>query len=206
MRITPKQLAIGAIVTIAVGFPLTALLMLLSTGSALQIAVAAAALVAFYVPFHREVKAALDGAEPGGLTVSTVILIIAAYAPMTVLGFFWVTFPSMLGSVLLLRLRMPWGLVALAPVVGGQVWFATLAYSSNPSSSSNSSSSPVSVFYGGSTSGSRSWSRASCCTRRCGWWRSPGSWSGPGPSWRRPRCCASGCASPGTCTTGSAAA
>ncbi|GGS64361.1 hypothetical protein GCM10010156_24290 [Planobispora rosea] len=134
MRITPKQLAIGAIVTIAAGFPLTALLMLLSAGSALQIAVAAAGLVAFYVPFYRETRAALDGAEPGGLTVSLVTLIVASYAPMAVLGFFWSVFPSMLGSVLLLRLRMPWGLVALAPVTAGQVGLAVLGYSGSSGS------------------------------------------------------------------------
>ncbi|AWS41865.1 sensor histidine kinase [Streptosporangium sp. 'caverna'] len=117
MRLTPRRLAIGVIVLMSVGFMISAVILIVQDGGLTGIAVLSVALPGFFVPHFLHIRAALRGAEPGGLTVGLLVQAVAAYAPIMILppflGSLWWGAPCILLGPALLRLRLPLAFGAL---------------------------------------------------------------------------------------------
>lgn len=124
MRISPRPLAIGLVTLISVGFMILPVIMIAQHGGAPGIAVLAAGLPCFFVPHLLHVRAALRGAEPGGLTLGMGIQVLATYVPFAVLpgqfGYWWTGAPTILLGSVLLRLRPPFALGALVAMTAAQ--------------------------------------------------------------------------------------
>ncbi|MEU9834875.1 histidine kinase [Streptosporangium sp. NPDC048047] len=120
MRMTPQRLAVGLVVLLSVGFTVAPVILMVRYGGPAAAAVLSIVLPAFFVPHFRHVRAALRGAEPGGVTVGLAVQTAAAYAPMLLLpndaASWWWGAPSILLGSVLLRLRPPLALGFLAPM------------------------------------------------------------------------------------------
>ncbi|GAA3426678.1 hypothetical protein GCM10018953_38610 [Streptosporangium nondiastaticum] len=117
---TPQRLAVGLVVLLSAGFTISPVIVMVRSGGLAAVAVFSVVLPAFFVPHFRHVRAALRGAEPGGVTLGIVVQTIAAYAPIPLLpngtGNWWWGTPSILLGSVLLRLRPPLALGFLVPM------------------------------------------------------------------------------------------
>lgn len=121
MRINPQHLAVGVVYTISIGF--TANLLTLAR-SPLEAGALTVASIAFLIPHHLQIQAALRGRGQGGFPVALIVQTVATYAPIpyllslwVVLGYNWaVSMPTILTGVVLVRLRPRFAIPIMAVI------------------------------------------------------------------------------------------
>ncbi|MFJ2029150.1 sensor histidine kinase [Streptosporangium sp. NPDC087985] len=122
MRINPQRLTVGIIYTISIGFTAT---MLTIVRSPLEATVLTVAAVAFLIPHHLLIRAALRGGEQRGVPALLIVQTVATYAPIPYLASLWIvigynwatTMPTILSGAVLVRLR-PRSAVPAVVVIG----------------------------------------------------------------------------------------
>ncbi|MFF5212648.1 sensor histidine kinase [Streptosporangium sp. NPDC000396] len=132
MRLNPQHLVVGIVSTISIGFSAD---MLFLTRSPLEAAALAAASVAFLIPHHLQIRAALRGEEPRGVPVALIIQTVVTYAAIPflaslwfVLGYNWaVSMPTILSGAVLVRLRLKFAVPVVIAIGAIAFWLGTQA-------------------------------------------------------------------------------
>ncbi|GAA4234759.1 two-component system sensor histidine kinase DesK [Streptosporangium album] len=122
MRTNPQRLTVGIVYTISIGFTAS---MLTVARTPMETAILAAASIAFLVPHHLQIRAALRGGEQRGVPVALIVQAVATYAPIPYLASLWIvlgynwatTMPTILSGAVLVRLR-PRFAVPIAAAIG----------------------------------------------------------------------------------------